>query len=195
MTGPQLVAAAAKAMLAAGSLKATGNGSLLGGAPSKFTLVIAAEASEMHVSFGGKPATVITTKTASYINGPLALWTTEKVPSALAKKLAGKWISVPGGNGGPSGLTLTTMAKELTNPTSGGKILDAVTRSTYNGKAVYVVKQADGSLIDIAADGPPLPLYLENHGADSSTFTLYDYGKPNVILTPKGAQDLATLMK
>lgn len=194
MTGPQLAAAAAKAMLAAGSFKATATGSMLGGTPSPFTLVMSAQASATHLSFHGKPATIIMTKTATYLNGPVEMWTSQKVPAALAKKLAGKWVVVPSGNG-PGGLTLAAMAKELAAPTSGGKILDAVTKSTYKGKAVYVVKQADGSLIDIAAVGAPLPVYVENHGADQSTYVLYDYGKPNVITIPKGALDIATLAK
>jgi hypothetical protein len=183
----------AAAFRAAGSARATGTAALLGSSPAKFSMVLNSDAASMTTSFQGSDVAIISVKSATYMKAPLAFWTSLKMPSTVAKKVAGKWISMPSSmNTGSSTFTLNGLAKELENPTD-SKVVAKTEKSTFHGVPVIVVKQEDGSKIYVSAAGPSLPLYLQNSGKDKAEITFSDFGRANTITAPKGALDLTKL--
>ncbi|MDQ1680408.1 MAG: hypothetical protein QOI42_1267 [Frankiaceae bacterium] len=193
LSGPDVLKRVAAALQAAGSARATGTAAFLGTSPGKFVMVLNRDAAEVTLSYQGASVELISIKTASYMKAPLALWTAEKLPSATAKKLAGKWIALPNSmNTGANSFTLDGLAKELEHPTD-SKVLAKTEKSTFHGVPVIVVKQADGSVLYVSAAGPALPLYLKNGSKDKAEITFSDFGKGNTITAPKGALDLSQL--
>jgi hypothetical protein len=129
-----------------------------------------------------------------YVQAPSAFWGAQAgLPQAAAAMLDGKWIVLPQQAAGQfDTFSLKGLADSLRKPTD-GTIQDAVGKGTVGGQEVVVVKQSDGSTVDVAATGTPYPLREQDKGQDAADITFSDFGKKFAIAAPSGALDLSSL--
>lgn len=144
-------------------------------------------------TFSGQTVQVIAVGGTTYIKTTAAFYESQGTSAAAAAKLANKWVKDPDASEF-NDFTLSGLSKQLSQPSSGSKINDAVTTGKVDGKKVVIASESDGSKLYVAATGKPVPLQLSNstsssEGSGSVKFT--DYGKHESITAPSGALDVS----
>jgi hypothetical protein len=76
----------------------------------------------------------------------------------------------------------------LKGGTGSSAVNPTVTQDTLNGQKVAVVTQKDGSKLDIANTGAPVPLLLDSKGSDGGTVTFANYNKVVSITAPASGE-------
>lgn len=156
------------------------------------------------------PVRFVEVGTTAFLEAPAAFWrqafaSTKSTASgagagAAVAALAGKWISITGTEarsftGGLGGLTDPgQFARSILSP--GAKLKKGPT-TTVSGTRVVPITTGPGAVVDVALDGPPLP--VEVHGAVSlgalsvSVEAAISYPAALAIVAPAGAVPLSSV--
>ena len=140
--------------------------------------------SSIMVTQNGMTVSVIAVGGKAYIKAPVAYWTTaEKASAAVAARLANRWII--GNPAALADLSLPTLADSLAQTDT--PLKPEVTTVQRGGGPVVVVTDTDGSTVEVAGTGTPLPV----RGTDTTTtptgVITFDYAAADPITAPSGA--------
>lgn len=191
-TGPEVAAAAADALEAAGSVHVAGTMST-DGQEGQIDLQLQGEDAIGSITLGGTEIQLITAGGAVYAQAPLEFWTSFGIPDGAAAMFENRWVTVPGEAGaGFAEFSLAGFADELRNP-SDGAIKDEVSEGEVDGEDVVVVEQENGSTLKVADDDPAYPLEMTNSGDSTGTVTFDRFGETTDISAPVNPLDLSQL--
>jgi hypothetical protein len=127
-----------------------------------------------------------------YYNGTAGFFEATMEPKSAAEKMAGHWIYEDVAFGQDPPLTPKGLSEEIGDD-DGVTVASGVTTETLDGQPVVVVRESDGSRMDVAATGAPLPLKISGTGAGDAGFAVvgnvtFTYGEAPVQLrVPAGA--------
>jgi hypothetical protein len=188
-TGPEVAAAAADALDAAGSVHVAGTMSMPDGQEGEVDLQLQGDDVLGILTIGGHDLQLIVADGVLYMQAPPEFWTEQGMPAAGLALLEGRWVKLPTEDaGGFDAFSLSGFTTELRTP-SDGSIEDAV---TTDGDVV-VVRQEDGSTLNVADDDPAYPLGYTNRGDTTGTITFSRFGEKQDIVAPVNPLDLAAL--
>lgn len=191
-TGPQVASDAADALASASAVHMVGSGTS-DGQPLTMDLHLQGSDVSGTVTMAGQPLGLLSTGGKTYMKATAAFWTTQQVPSSIAKKLDGQWVLVPAEAGSPfQEFSLSKLADQLRTPDS-STWQPAVTKGSYEGRDVVVITESDGSTTQVAATGKPYPLHADDKGTDPGSVTFSDYDTPVAITAPPAPVDLSKL--
>lgn len=138
---------------------------------------------------------VVSVAGSEYVKGPAAFYAKENLTSAVAAKLANRWVKLPAGTNAIQ-FSLASTAKSLQEPQSGETFEPKVTAGTLNGQKVVIARLTNGSQLFVAATGKPYPLKIVNSATDPTgkgVLVLSGFGKQVSIKAPAGALDASTV--
>jgi hypothetical protein len=188
-TGPEVADAAADALDAAGSVHVAGTMSMPDGNDGEIDLQLQGDDVLGILTIGGHDLQMIGVDGVLYMQAPSEFWAEQGVPPAGLALLDGRWVKVPTDDAsGFDEFSLTGFTSELRTP-SDGAIDDEV---TTDGDVV-VVRQEDGSTLEVADDDPSYPLGYTNRGDSTGTVTFSRFGEKQDIAAPVNPLDLAAL--
>lgn len=191
-TGKQVASDAADALGAASAVHMVGSGTS-DGQPLTLDLHLQGTDVSGSVTMAGQPIGLLSTGGKTYVKATATFWTTQQVPSSIAKKLGDQWVVVPAEAGSPfAEFSLAKLADKLRTPDS-TTWQPAVTKGSYQGRDVVVITESDGSTTQVAATGKPYPLHADDKGSDPGSVTFSDYDTPVAITAPPSPIDLSTL--
>jgi hypothetical protein len=188
-SGPELAAAAADALEQAGSVRITGSVPMDEGV-SDIDLQLQGADVAGTMALGDQSVQLIITGGSMYMQASTDFWAAQGMPASMASSFAGTWVLAPADAvGGFSDFSLAGFVTELRTPTDGA-YADEVTSGELDGQPVWLVTQAGGSVLKVAAKGTPYPLEGSLNG---QTMTLSDFGKTQPIQAPAEYLDLSDL--
>jgi hypothetical protein len=192
-TGPQVLADAARALATVPTVHVVGTTT---DGDSKLTMKVDVQAQadggdgSMQSSAGSLEMRFV--KGHLYYKGTAGFFEATMEPKSAAEKMAGHWIYEDIVFGQDPPLTPKGLSEEIGND-DGVTVEPGVTNETLDGQRVVVVRESDGSRMDVAATGAPLPLKISGTGAGDSGFAAVGnvtltYGEAPVQLqVPAGA--------
>jgi hypothetical protein len=140
------------------------------------------------------PITLILTGKTAYVLLTAAVLKSVVGPSVSCNGVCGKYLAVTGSQASSltSDISLTSLLKQFTS-NLGGQTRAGTT--TVNGQAAIVLKDPDGSTLDVAANGPPYPLKLiATSGGTSGTLVFSQWNSVPAPAAP-AASDLVNPAK
>lgn len=191
-TGPQVAAAAADALEAAGAVHVSGT-MTSDGQEGQLDLQLQGEDAIGSITLAGSEIELIIVGGVAYAQAPPEFWASSGLPEGAAAMVENRWVTVPGDAGAGFGeFTLAGFADELRDPADGA-IQDAVSEGEVDGEDVVVVAQENGSTLKVADDDPSYPLELTNTGDTTGTVTFDRFGETSDISAPVNPLDLSQL--
>jgi hypothetical protein len=192
-TGPVVANDAADALQQTGAVHVKGT-EKSDGKPGTVDLQLQGQDVSGSVTVDSQAVSVIALGATTYFKAPASFWSAQKIPAQATALLADKWVKIPASQSGglTNDLSLSTIVNEIRKPTN-GTITPAVKTGTFAGQPTVVVSQTDGSTLDVAATGQPLPLHLVDTGTNGDDVTLTEFGVRQAITAPPGALDLTKL--
>jgi hypothetical protein len=127
-----------------------------------------------------------------YYNGTAGFFEATSAPKAAAEKMAGRWEYSDTLLGSDPPFTTKGLSEEMSQH-DGVTVEQAVATEMLNGQQVVVVRESDGSRLNVAATGAPLPLSISGSGTGDSGLAsignvTFSYGDDPVQLqVPAGA--------
>ncbi len=192
-TGPEVAAAAADALEAAGAFHLSGTISR-GGSATEVDLQLQGQDAAGTLSLDGHEIELLTVDDAVYVQAPLAFWTSFGIPDGAAAELENRWVIVPAdAAAGFQTFTLAGFVAEIRSPD--GEVEDEVSSTEVDGDDAVVVSLEDGSSLTVLDDDPSYPVALTNdEGGSSGTLTISGFGEEQDITAPSDALDLAEVV-
>ena len=195
-SGLQVSKDAAAALTASGAVHLAGT---MTDAASKATetvdLQLQSDGTSGTVSEQGITINLISVGGDEYVKGPAGFYTKEKLASAVAAKLANKWVKLPAGTNAIE-FSLASTAKSLQDPQAGETFKTKVESGTLNGQKVAIASLTNGSQLFVAATGKPYALKIVNSATDPNgkgILILSGFGDKKSITAPAGAIDASTV--
>lgn len=190
--GPQVAAAAADALEAAGAVHVVGT-MTTDGQEGQIDLQLQGEDAMGSITVGGTEIQLITADGTVYWQAPLEFWASFGMPDGSAAMFENRWVAVPDeASADFSELSLAGFVNELRNP-SDGAISDEVSEGVVDGEVVVVVRQENGSTLKVAAADPSYPLEMSNTGDSSGTVRFDRFGETTDISAPVNPLDLSQI--
>lgn len=112
------------------------------------------------VTSGSQPAiTLVVTGKTAYVLMTAPVLKSVVGPSASCAGVCGKYLSVTGSQAASliSDISMTKLTGQIISNLGG---LQQTGTATVNGQSAIVLKDPDGSVLDVAASGPPYPLRI-----------------------------------
>jgi hypothetical protein len=191
-TGPQVAAAAADALEAAGAVHVVG-AITADGQEGRIDLQLQGEDAIGSMTVGGTEIQLITAGGTVYWQAPLEFWASFGLPDGAAATFENRWVIVPAeASADFAEFSLAGFANELRNP-SDGAIRDEVSEGVVDGEDVVVVRQENGSTLKVAAADPSYPLEMSNAGDSTGTVRFDRFGETTDISAPVNPLDLSQL--
>ena len=191
-TGPEVSAAAADALEAAGSFHLSGTVSR-GGQASEVDLHLQGEDATGTLRLDGSELQLLGVGGEVYVQAAPEFWTAFGMSTDVAAQLEGQWVTVPAeAAAGFQPFSVAGFVEELRNPDEAVK--DEVTATEVDGDDAVVVALEDGSTLTVLNDDPSYPVELTNDEGDSSgKVTISRIGEEEEITAPSDPVDLAEL--
>lgn len=193
-TPSELVLAAAQALRTAHSFTAETTVSVPGNPQVTSRFEFFADGSVNGVSstsFGSTPVSIYYEIAGGvrYVRAPVIVWSViGHYSSSELGRLATHWVIVPSNAGGILGmlghLSFSDQAKLLTSLLSSSSSLSVIGPTTVLGKSVVGVEDASGSVLWVAATGPPYPVETIGKGSTSSRGIFSDWNQGVVPKAP-----------
>jgi hypothetical protein len=177
----------AKAALAAATSAHVKGTDTSNGQPSTVDARFQGQDSDVSETDNGETLHIIKKGGSIYIQAPASFWKEQggAAGAAAASRLADKWLIVDSAMAQQVDVSLQNFAKELS--TADSPLQAAVGRGTVNGHRTLVLTQQDGSTLEVAATGQPVPLRAENKGDSKGALDFTEYGADQGITAPPGA--------
>jgi hypothetical protein len=177
----------AKAALAAATSAHVKGTDTSDGKPSTIDARFQGQDSDVSETDSGETLHIIKKGGSIYIQAPASFWKEQGGPTgaAVADRLANKWLIVDAATAQQVDVSLQNFAKELS--TADSPLKAAVGSGSVNGHRVLVLTQQDGSTLEVAATGQPVPLRATNKGSSKGALDFTDYGADQGITAPQGA--------
>jgi hypothetical protein len=191
-TGPEVAAAGADALEAAGSFHLSGTISRDGQA-SEVDLHLQGEDATGTLSLAGTEIELLSVGGGVYVQAAPEFWSSFGIPTETAAELEEQWVIVPAEAAAEfQEFSVAGFVEELRNPD--GEIKDEVTTTEVDGDDAVVVTLEDGSTLTVLNDEPSYPVELTNdEGSSSGKVTISRIGEEENISAPSDAVDLAAL--
>jgi hypothetical protein len=139
------------------------------------------------VAHNGRPVQVIGTKNKVYVKTTAALLRQLNVPDSVCTIICGKFLQLPAGQA--SSITGDLSLSNLTNSIAGKQpAFTQQGRTTVNGQSAIVLRSANGSTLDVAANGKPYPLRAVSTGTHKGTLTFTQWNKVPTPTAPPAGQ-------
>jgi hypothetical protein len=190
--GPELAAAAADALQQAGAVRMQGQVPL-DGQVGDVDLRLQGQDVAGSMGIGGQTVQIVLTGGSLYMQASPEFWAAQGMPEEMAGTFADTWVLAPAdAAGGLGDFSLDGFVTELRSP-SDATVEDEVVADEVDGTKVWVVRDSDGSLLHVAAEGTPYPLRITKKGTDGGTLTFSDFGVVAPITAPSDYLDLSEL--
>jgi hypothetical protein len=175
----QVLAAAKAAASGAGTVHVTGE---QGGV--SLDLRVGHEVATGTVTEAGLTAQLLRVGGRTYLKGDKEFWD-GTAGAGTGDALAGKWV-VAGGASDTAGLSsFTDLGRLMSLVLSPTGTLSLAGVTTIDGKPVVGLRDSgDGSVLYVAADGPPYPVTIRTPGATGPPPTFSGWGEPVTVHPP-----------
>ena len=192
-TGPEVAAAGADALEAAGSFHLSGTISR-DGQESEVDLQLQGEDALGTLSLEGTEIQLLNVGGEVYVQAAPEFWSSFGIPAEAAQQADGQWVIVPAeAAAGFQEFTVAGFVEELRNPDE--EIKNEVTTTEVDGDDAVVVELEDGSTLTVLNDDPAYPVELTNdEGSSSGKVTISRIGEEADITAPSAPVDLAELV-
>jgi hypothetical protein len=190
-TGPEVAAAAADALDAAGAVHVTGT-MTEDGKDGAVDMDLQGKDSTGTLTVSGVELQLRSVDGTVYLQAPADFWASSGLSADGAAKVDGKWVIVPDEAAAQfAEFSLDGIVADLRKPDS--KIKDDVTSAESHGKPVVVVEHEDGSTLSVLNDEPAYLVTMTDESDSSEKLTFSRFGEKQTIEAPADAMDLSEL--
>jgi hypothetical protein len=188
--GPAVADDAFAALKKAGSVHIAGETTTTDGKKTTLDLTLLTNSGTGDITNDGQKLSLVNVDGVSYGKAAAGFYTAQGVTTAIADKVADKWVKLPASAGFDT-FTLTKFAESL-EQSDDKKIDDNVTKGDVDGDKAVIVTQKDGSKLFVASTGDPTPLKISGTTKEPGDLNFSDYGKKVDVTAPADAIDIPT---
>jgi hypothetical protein len=191
--GPEVAAAAADALEAAGAFHLSGTISR-GGQAGQIDLQLQGDDASGTLTLEGSEIQLITVGGSTYVQAPLPFWTSFGIPDGSAAAFEGQWVALPDESAAEfATFSVAGFVGELRQPDGG--LEEEVSGTEIDGEDAVVAVLKGGGTLTVLNDDPSYPVEVTNdEGSSSGTVTISGFGDEETITAPSNATDLAELV-
>jgi hypothetical protein len=131
----------------------------------------------------GASVEIIVVDGAVYMRASADFWIRSGAPAGIAATLAGTWVTAPAESAdGFEDLTVAGLVEEMRSP--GATTEEEVSTSELDGAPVWELRNSEGDVMLVAAQGKPYPLQITSTGAEPGVMRLSEFGTVAPIEPP-----------
>jgi hypothetical protein len=187
----QLVAAAAKALASANSVRISGTISESSGPEGVDVVIYGNRDLKGSLILDGDLVQITVVNGTDYYKASSAYWQKSGAPEKIAKQLAPDWLSTP--NSSSSGLGDSLQLGYVSSQLASNTDFKIVGREKVDGQSAVGVSSSNGGVLWIAASGKPYPISETKKGNGGGTLSFSGWNTFKLPTAPKGAIAMSSL--
>ncbi|MGY1770100.1 hypothetical protein [Blastococcus sp. SYSU D00813] len=193
LSGPEVAAAAADALERAGAVRLQGSMTIEPGQAEVDLRLQGADVAGTF-TFDGQVVQIVALDGAVYMQAPEEFWAAQGAPAVMAARLGGVWVMSPAEEGsGFDEFSVAALAQELRAPSDGVTVAEDVVATSLDGEPVWEIRDSEGAVMHVAAEGDPLLLQMTRTGAEAGVVRFSEFGESTLITPPADYVDLSEL--